>query len=424
MLLAVANGFAQSLPMDFEDPLDDSWIAFNGASSVIVVDPTDVTNSVLELTSVGADFDGSSITLDTYIDLSDASNNTITMRFWTPDATPRTHLLKLEGAGQPAPVAQLYFDTTAAGWQTITLDFSTLTEPDLSNDYPKIVLFADAGNDGVGTYYIDDIDGPNGAAIPPDPVPAVAAPVPNVADAEVYSIYNDTNNFSTVFPVSYAFGTNSGEPDLDSGTAINLALKMNFGIAGWGQGEGGPDDVSAYDVVSFHYWAGAGVNGFDFVLISNSGGVTEHVYQVGVNEPVVVETWVYVEIPMSYFTGIGFANTALFQWKVSPLANSVDNDGIVYFDNILLSQNGLSDNDLVSAEFTVSPNPTNSVWNVKTDNQTIDTVQVFDILGKQVIALAPNATEVSIDASGLNEGIYLVKLTSINGSKIMKLVKN
>ena len=114
MLLAVTTGFAQSLPMGFEDPLDDNWISFNGASSVIVVDPTDDTNSVLELTSVGVDFDGSAITLDTYIDLSDASNNTITMRFWTPDATPRTHLLKLEGAGQPAPVAQLYFDTTAA----------------------------------------------------------------------------------------------------------------------------------------------------------------------------------------------------------------------------------------------------------------------------------------------------------------------
>ncbi len=423
MVLAITAGFAQELPMDFEDPLDDSWTAFNGATVGVVEDPTDATNSVLELTSVGVDFDGASIVMGTYIDLSDANNNTMTMRFWTPDDTQRTHLLKLEGAGQPAPVAQLFFDTTAAGWQTITLDFSTLPEPALSNDYLIMVLFADAGNTDEGTYYIDDIDGPNGAVIPVDPIPATAAPVPNVPDAEVYSIYNDSNSFSTVFPVVYGFGGNAGELDLDpSEEGENLAFKMNFGVQGFGQGEGGPDDVSAYDVVSFNYWAVEGLNGFDFTLISNDGATTEHTYQVGGDEDIVYGQWVYVEIPMSFFTEIGFADTALFQWKVGPLDLSVDNAGVAYFDNILLSQNGLSVNDFNTAQFKAFPNPTKGNWNISSSTS-ISKVSVYDILGKQVMTLRPNTNEAVIDASSLKTGVYFAKIQGNNGSKTVKLIK-
>lgn len=255
---------AQSLPLDFEVPEDNAFNPFNGATATVVTDPTDATNQVLELTSNGVDFDGAAINLTTFVDLSDDSNNTITFEFWTPDATERTHLLKFEGGGAPEPATEQYFTTNAAGWQTVSVNFGD----NLSNNYPILVLFADAGpgNTATGTYYIDDIDGPNGEAIPQDPIPATAAPVPNVPDSEVYSIYNDTNNFSTVFPVQYEFGTLSGQPDLDPSDTVNRALKFNFGVAGWGQGEGGPDDVSAYDFVSFHYWAGANLpNGFRFV---------------------------------------------------------------------------------------------------------------------------------------------------------------
>ncbi len=425
MLLVVTTGFAQTLPLDFEDPLDDNWGPFNGATAMVVIDPTDGTNQVLELTSNGNDFDGASINLGQSIDLSDQASNNITLRFWTPDATPRTHLLKLEGGGQPAPATQLYFNTTVAGWQTVTLNFSNVTgNPPLSNSYTILVLFVDSGpgNTATGTYYIDDINAPVGVVIPPDPIPAIPAPIPNVADSEVYSIYNDSNGFSTTFPVAYAFGAFSNEPDLDPGTAENLAVKMNFGVQGWGQGEGGPDDVSAYDFVSFYYWAVDGINGFDFSLISNAGGITEHVYRVGVNEAIVYESWVYVEIPMSYFTNIGFAETALWQWKVGPLNLSVDNAGIVYFDNILFSQNGLSVNDFDTTEFRVFPNPTNSDWTIS-GTSVMNNVAVYDILGKQVIALTPNAIEATIDASALNSGIYFARIDGVNGSKTVKLIK-
>jgi len=413
---------AQELPLDFEVPEDDNWGAFNGATATVVTDPTDAANQVLELTSNGVDFDGASINLGTYIDLSDDSNNTITMEFWTPDATPRTHLLKLEGASNGPAATELLFDTNAAGWQTVSIDFG----PGLADDYPILVLFADsgAGNTATGTYYIDDIDGPNGAVIAADPEPAGPAPVPNVPDSEVYSIYNDSNGFSTSFPVAYTFGTLSGEPDLDPSATENKALKFNFGVAGWGQGEGGPDDVSAYDFVSFDYWAGPTVVGFDFVLISNDGGVTEHKLQVSIDEPIVNETWTKVQVPMSFFTNLGFADTALFQWKVSPLNDSVDNDGIVYIDNVLLTQNSLSADDFDLASFTAYPNPTQNQWNIETTNANIQSVDIFNTLGRLVKSVNVSNSDVTIDASDLSSGIYFAKINSSNNNaQTIKLIK-
>lgn len=421
LVLALPIGImAQELPLDFEVPEDDNWGAFNGATATVVVDPTNAANQVLELTSNGADFDGASINMGTYIDLSDDSNNTITLEFWTPDATNRTHLLKLEGASTQPTATELYFSTSTAGWQTVNIDFGT----GLASDYPILVLFADSGvgNTATGTYYIDDIDGPNGAVIPPDPIPSGPAPVPNVADSEVYSIYNDDPGFSTNFPVAYTFGTLSGEPDLDPSAAENKALKFNFGVAGWGQGEGGPDDVSAYNFVSFDYWAGPTVVGFDFVLISNNGGITEHKYQISIQEAIVNESWTTVEIPMTFFTNIGFADTALWQWKFSPLNDSVDNSGIVYIDNILLTQNSLSINEFDIESYSVYPNPTNGDWYIKSNSE-IYNVSLFDLLGKEMLTITPNASELTIKASELKAGVYFVRINSINGTKTVKLIR-
>ena len=74
--------------------------------------------------------------------------------------------------------------------------------------------------------------------------------------------------------------------------------------------------------------------------------------------------------------------------------------------------------------FNVFPNPTTSSWNIESNNQTINSIEVFDILGKQVAKVTPNTTGATIDASELNDGIYLAKIVSEAGSKTIKLIKN
>lgn len=421
-LLTTFLGNGQTLPLDFELPEDDTFGAFNGATVGVVTDPTDAMNQVLELTSNGADFDGAAINMATYVDLSDDNNNTVTMRFWAPDATSRTHLLKFEGATNGPPATELYFNTNVAGWQDITLDFG----PGLANDYPILVLFADSGpgNIATGTYYIDDIDGPNGDAIAPDPIPSVPAPIPTFADSEVYSVYNDTNGYTTIFPFAYDFGTVT-TIDLDPTAAVNNTLKYNFGVAGYGQGEGGPDDISAYSFLTFDYWAGpsAGASGWNVELIDNVGGtVTGFVYQyTAPQETITEESWQKAIIPLTTFTG--FDTTNFFQWKLDPLGGSVDNAQIVYIDNVLfITNDALSTNDVTLEEIKVFPNPSSSIWNIKSTSM-IESITVFDALGRQALVLRANDLEYTIDAKNLAKGLYFAKVVNEVGISTVKLIR-
>ena len=218
---------------------------------------------------------------------------------------------------------------------------------------------------------------------------------------------------------------------------------MDFSTAGWGGGiNTGADvytDVSAYGFLNFSYFAvdePAGVNGHEvkFILIGGgagpSGGGGEFSYTMketgnGGDGDLVFGSWENVSVPLSHFVGLGWATDNFFQFKLGSTSDL--NTKTVYFDNMYFSVNAgtvLNVNDFELGSVNIYPNPTNTVWNIKTNNQNIKTVQVFDILGKQVITLTPNSTEVSIDASGLNDGIYLAKVTSNNSTITVKLVKN
>ena len=57
-------------------------------------------------------------------------------------------------------------------------------------------------------------------------------------------------------------------------------------------------------------------------------------------------------------------------------------------------------------------------------NQTIKQISVYDLLGKQLITSKPegNMTSTKIDLSGLNTGLYIVKLDGENGASFSKKI--
>ncbi len=69
---------------------------------------------------------------------------------------------------------------------------------------------------------------------------------------------------------------------------------------------------------------------------------------------------------------------------------------------------------------TVYPNPTNDVLNLSGDLQSISKVELLDISGR--ILLDTKSTE-KISLENFNTGIYFIKLTAINQTKIIKIVK-
>jgi hypothetical protein len=83
----------------------------------------------------------------------------------------------------------------------------------------------------------------------------------------------------------------------------------------------------------------------------------------------------------------------------------------------------LSSKDFVIEGLTTYPNPTNSAWNISTKNQVIKSIEVFNILGKQVISLKPNAVSTMVDASNLAPGLYITNITTEQGIATKKLIK-
>ena len=81
---------------------------------------------------------------------------------------------------------------------------------------------------------------------------------------------------------------------------------------------------------------------------------------------------------------------------------------------------GVANNEL--NVFKVYPNPTLGDWTVKAQN-TIQAIQVYDILGKEVFASRPNNNEAIISTDGMRTGVYFAKVTSNNVEKTVKLIK-
>lgn len=88
-----------------------------------------------------------------------------------------------------------------------------------------------------------------------------------------------------------------------------------------------------------------------------------------------------------------------------------------------ISARALSTNDFEIAGLSVYPNPAQDAWNIKTKNINMSSIEVFDILGKNIMSLKPEATEATINASQLKSGLYFAKISTANGSSSLKLVK-
>lgn len=133
-------------------------------------------------------------------------------------------------------------------------------------------------------------------------------------------------------------------------------------------------------------------------------------------------TWISGDVELASFGGdLTRDKVALVQ----VVAAGAPAFGPIYIDNIYFHKNTtLGTEDFAIEGLNVFPNPSNNVWNIKTKDQIIKTVQVFDVLGKQVMNVKPNNSHVELDASTLPKGLYFAKLTTEIGSDSIKLIKN
>jgi hypothetical protein len=253
------------------------------------------------------------------------------------------------------------------------------------------------------------------------------SPLPATPNNQVLSIYGDTAGFTNIWTPDYAFGTFSAKPDLDLTAGVNEAIKMNFAVAGYGEGTNAVTDISTYQWLHFDYFADSNSTQIRFIVIGNNGGVVEYNYELnttgGGNGTLVQGSWQSVNVPLSFFEGLGFNKATFFQFKLGTISDLVSD--IVYFDNIYFSavQPTMGTNNFEQVSFKVYPNPAQDNWNIAS-TQTITSIQLFDVTGKQLQALQPNDLNTVIDASELSAGMYFASVQTENGSKTVKLVKN
>lgn len=119
--------------------------------------------------------------------------------------------------------------------------------------------------------------------------------------------------------------------------------------------------------------------------------------------------------------GVTVFNNLVFMFDFGNLGNGTA-ASTFYFDDVEHVTSLLSE-EFTATTFKCYPNPTSDIWTVRTKNENISSIQLFDILGKKVLSLSPNATEVTINGTNLKSGLYFAKIRTASTTSSIKLVK-
>ena len=438
--LVISFGYSQTVLEDF-DGTAPTVNGFEGlGSATITADPADASNTALELitSASGQGWQGAELIMQSnLIDLS--SDNTMKIDVYA--TTAFTMFAKVEDKVNATASAASAADEahTGSGWETLTFTFNEALDNSAAanGQYSQVAFFPNWNGSGWNdpaieiTVNVDNITAVAGDAIAADSsIPATAAPSPTNSDATILSIYNDTGDFNGVAQIwsqEYDFGANQGNKDLDPTDGVNNALKMDFSVAGWGAGRNTVTDISNQTHLHFDYYAptaDAGANGheFKFIIIGEGQGEKDYTFKTTGGDGVIeFGEWVSVNIPLSHYEDLGFTKDQFLQFKLGSTSDL--NTKVVYFDNIYFYNEATAgvdrDNKL---SVSLYPNPTKNELNISSKNK-IESVIIYNILGKKVKSFAVNALSKSLDVSNLSKGIYILKYTSNNAVGSMKFAK-
>ncbi|MBQ0788676.1 MAG: T9SS type A sorting domain-containing protein [Oceanihabitans sp.] len=254
--------------------------------------------------------------------------------------------------------------------------------------------------------------------------PATAAPTPpNRPAADVISLFSNAYTDITVTEWSTVWDSADIEDVLVDG---NDTKKITYGDFLGVDFSANSFDATGFTHCHIDYYVDEALTGGEVLLpkwSNHTGGAGETNAFIYTEIVTVSEGWVSFDIPLSSFTAQGDGGTATDNFSQFILGTGASINTL-YIDNIYLHKNTiLSTNEFQLSDIKVYPNPSQDVWNIKTENIVLKTIEVFDILGKRVLLLNPNAIEATLDATALNSGLYFAKLHSDSGTTTLKLVK-
>ena len=437
-LIVFTLGFSQAIPVTFDTditvgakangiltPVSANWFSDSGLTSVSVEDiasdtPDHGKAGKIISSASGAKWQNAQILLqNNYIDL--RANKKITLDVYSDKA--QNFLLKMEQSKEGTTGnTEKSFSHTGAGWESITVDFSTPNagQPVPNDQYRLFVIFpcyssgfADPAFDS--TTYIDNFSGTVGDAyVPQAQAPTKSAPIPPKRDAgDVVSFYSDAYTDIT-FPETPTSWSQSGfeKVNIAAGDDIWKFNACNFFAMANYNGV----DLSNMEKMHIDYWTpDTTPNAKIFIKLVDTKANVEELVDLGLSA---AGSWQSIEIDLSTFkthTNLSSITQVLYD----PTADG----SIQFIDNFYFYRQptaGLEDNALKTVK--MFPNPAKDTVQFSVNsNENLD-IEIFDMLGKSVLRV--NAVQNEVNIADLNSGLYFVQMTLGTQQATKNLVVN
>jgi hypothetical protein len=404
-----------SLPIDFESGIvDTDFLNFGGATASVIANPqVDADNpsaTVGQVVRDGGQFwAGSQLFLENPIDLTTMWH--ISMKVFT--TAPAGTRIKLELENASGTTNLDYLTTTSGAWETVSWNFDGQ-----ANDYDKIQVMFDFGNVGDGsstsTFLFDDIQQITGPAIP-DPIPATL-PI----DFEDSVVTSDFTNFfgavTTVIP----------NPHIDENNpSATVGQFLRSGGAGFMRSKLTLTDylvnMSTNGTISMKVYTDAPVGTILKFKLESSPPELFGKEQDALTT--VSGEWA------TYTWDLSNADSPIYDVITLMLgyngANDASENATFLFDDIRQIENLSTNSQVFDISQVVSyPNPASDHITIVSRSIEMTSIDLFNILGRKISSFKPMANELKIDVSDLSSGIYIAKVSTLQGSGTIKLMVN
>lgn len=408
-------------PIDFESTtISYTFTDFDGGQSTVIPNPgaagINTSANVAEMVkNPGQVWGGSLLTMDNPLDFS--TNKIFKVKVWSPRAGARL-LLKVEDPNNGG----IFFEkedtvTTASAWEELTFDYTFI---DTTQTYQKIVFIFDLGVAGDGTsnftFYYDDIQ-------------LVAGATNNLNQIDLPVTFEDTMVDYTMTD----FGGNASMVVVDPTNSSNTVAQVEKTAAAqlWA-GTTISTPLGLANAIPF----AAGQTEMSVNVWSPDAGIQIRLKAEDHTDPTKsVETEATTSVASGWeVLTFDFSNevmgTAAIDFNYTyDLVSIFFNFGVdgatagaktYYFDDVYF---GVPISvDPSRTEISYYPNPAHDQVAIRGE-QNIDQLQVFNLVGQEVISLTPASNEVNVDVSNLESGMYIFVTESEGQRDTFRVIK-
>lgn len=317
----------------------------------------------------------------------------------------------------------LVANTLINQWEELTFDFSSKIGEPSSTNIDGIAIFPDYDNARAqdNVVYFDNITFGAQASSGNDPM--VAAPDPTLPQSQVISMFSGVYNDVPVDTWNTAWSSATYSEVMVAGNPTKKYENLDFnGI----ETVASSIDATAANMLylNMDVW-NANSTTFRVKLVdfggdgyqgANADTEAELLFTPALNQ------WETISIPLADFTAAGMTSFSdINQMIISSLPTGISK---IYIDNIYFStMSPLSNDDTALNPFTVFPNPSSDVWNVRTENRPITQAILYTLAGKKLMEFQPNANSLSISNQSLASGMYILTLNTANDTQSLQVIK-